>query len=137
MAASTTDGFLGAHRFYEKNSFCKIARTDLPESFPPRGSRYKILCDRTILTRANASETGKNLNACHHSHTCASSFYEIIPMLRNRPCVGSIVDRHRPYPKARARLPKRSRIKCCSSLPSLPRCVAMCVLHLCMFYSNT
>ncbi|MHC5233344.1 GNAT family N-acetyltransferase [Brucella sp. LJL56] len=34
ISLGTTDRFLGAHRFYEKNGFCEIARTDLPESFP-------------------------------------------------------------------------------------------------------
>ncbi len=30
----TTDRFLAAHRFYEKNGFVEIARHDLPERFP-------------------------------------------------------------------------------------------------------
>lgn len=30
----TTDRFLAAHRFYEKNGFVEIARAELPESFP-------------------------------------------------------------------------------------------------------
>lgn len=30
----TTDKFLAAHRFYEKNSFNKIQQEELPESFP-------------------------------------------------------------------------------------------------------
>lgn len=30
----TTDRFLAAHRFYEKNGFVEIARGDLPGSFP-------------------------------------------------------------------------------------------------------
>ena len=30
----TTDRFLAAHRFYEKNGFVEVARADLPESFP-------------------------------------------------------------------------------------------------------
>ncbi|PQZ26431.1 GNAT family N-acetyltransferase [Ochrobactrum vermis] len=30
----TTDKFLGAHRFYEKNGFFEISREDLPRSFP-------------------------------------------------------------------------------------------------------
>lgn len=30
----TTDKFLAAHRFYEKNGFARIQKTDLPESFP-------------------------------------------------------------------------------------------------------
>ena len=30
----TTDRFLAAHRFYEKNGFAEIARSDLPASFP-------------------------------------------------------------------------------------------------------
>jgi len=30
----TTDAFKAAHRFYEKNGFDEIARTDLPEAFP-------------------------------------------------------------------------------------------------------
>ncbi|AMS42256.1 GNAT family N-acetyltransferase [Aminobacter aminovorans] len=30
----TTDRFLAAHRFYEKNGFAEVARSDLPASFP-------------------------------------------------------------------------------------------------------
>lgn len=30
----TTDKFLAAHRFYEKNGFVRIAKTDLPAAFP-------------------------------------------------------------------------------------------------------
>ena len=30
----TTQKFLAAHRFYEKNGFCEISRKDLPASFP-------------------------------------------------------------------------------------------------------
>jgi N-acetylglutamate synthase-like GNAT family acetyltransferase len=30
----TTAKFLAAHRFYEKNEFCEIARTALPDAFP-------------------------------------------------------------------------------------------------------
>lgn len=30
----TTAKFLAAHRFYEKNGFCEIARSDLPSRFP-------------------------------------------------------------------------------------------------------
>ncbi|MBB4227902.1 GNAT family N-acetyltransferase [Rhizobium mongolense] len=30
----TTDRFLAAHRFYEKNGFTEIKRSDLPRSFP-------------------------------------------------------------------------------------------------------
>ena len=30
----TTDKFLAAHRFYEKNGFVEITRADLPRSFP-------------------------------------------------------------------------------------------------------
>ncbi len=30
----TTDKFLGAHRFYEKNGFTEVERNALPESFP-------------------------------------------------------------------------------------------------------
>lgn len=30
----TTDKFLAAHRFYEKNGFTEVARSDLPASFP-------------------------------------------------------------------------------------------------------
>ncbi|MCR8491434.1 GNAT family N-acetyltransferase [Ochrobactrum sp. WV_118_8] len=30
----TTEKFLGAHRFYEKNGFVEISHTDLPEDFP-------------------------------------------------------------------------------------------------------
>ncbi|MBA8837981.1 GNAT superfamily N-acetyltransferase [Ochrobactrum sp. RH2CCR150] len=30
----TTDKFLGAHRFYEKNGFTEVERSTLPESFP-------------------------------------------------------------------------------------------------------
>lgn len=30
----TTDKFLAAHRFYEKNGFVEVAAKDLPESFP-------------------------------------------------------------------------------------------------------
>ena len=30
----TTDKFVGAHRFYEKNGFAEIKRQELPETFP-------------------------------------------------------------------------------------------------------
>jgi N-acetylglutamate synthase-like GNAT family acetyltransferase len=30
----TTDKFLAAHRFYEKNGFVRIDKTDLPAAFP-------------------------------------------------------------------------------------------------------
>lgn len=30
----TTDRFLAAHRFYEKNGFAEVAKSDLPASFP-------------------------------------------------------------------------------------------------------
>jgi hypothetical protein len=30
----TTPHFLAAHRFYEKNGFCEIAKSALPASFP-------------------------------------------------------------------------------------------------------
>ena len=30
----TTDKFLAAHRFYEKNGFAEVTRTSLPEAFP-------------------------------------------------------------------------------------------------------
>lgn len=30
----TTEKFLAAHRFYEKNGFCQITKEDLPASFP-------------------------------------------------------------------------------------------------------
>ena len=30
----TTDRFLAAHRFYEKNSFSEVPKRSLPESFP-------------------------------------------------------------------------------------------------------
>jgi N-acetylglutamate synthase-like GNAT family acetyltransferase len=30
----TTDKFLAAHRFYEKNGFVEIAKTELPPAFP-------------------------------------------------------------------------------------------------------
>jgi GNAT superfamily N-acetyltransferase len=30
----TTDKFIGAHRFYEKNGFAEIERHELPDTFP-------------------------------------------------------------------------------------------------------
>lgn len=30
----TTPFFLAAHRFYERNGFCEISRSRLPDSFP-------------------------------------------------------------------------------------------------------
>ncbi|EJZ20497.1 GNAT family N-acetyltransferase [Rhizobium sp. Pop5] len=43
----TTDKFLAAHRFYEKNGFTEIAKTALPRSFPlmavdSKFYRYKV-----------------------------------------------------------------------------------------------
>ena len=38
----TTAKFLAAHRFYEKNGFCEIARKALPESFPVMGVDKKF-----------------------------------------------------------------------------------------------
>lgn len=45
----TTDKFLAAHRFYEKNGFAEIARTELPAAFPVMAvdSRfYAMVVDR-------------------------------------------------------------------------------------------
>jgi N-acetylglutamate synthase-like GNAT family acetyltransferase len=30
----TTDKFLAAHRFYEKNGFAEVSKSELPPSFP-------------------------------------------------------------------------------------------------------
>ncbi|OAP40847.1 GNAT family acetyltransferase [Sinorhizobium glycinis] len=42
----TTDLFLAAHRFYEKNGFVEIAREDLPASFPLMGVDTKFYVRR-------------------------------------------------------------------------------------------
>ena len=40
----TTAKFLAAHRFYEKNGFTEIAKTELPESFPIMAVDTKFYC---------------------------------------------------------------------------------------------
>lgn len=40
----TTAKFLAAHRFYEKNGFREIARSELPESFPIVSVDTKFYC---------------------------------------------------------------------------------------------
>jgi N-acetylglutamate synthase-like GNAT family acetyltransferase len=40
----TTDKFLAAHRFYEKNGFTEIARTSLPATFPVMAVDTKFYC---------------------------------------------------------------------------------------------
>ncbi|AFL49202.1 N-acetylglutamate synthase-like GNAT family acetyltransferase [Sinorhizobium fredii] len=42
----TTEKFLAAHRFYEKNGFVEIARQDLPASFPVMGVDTKFYVRR-------------------------------------------------------------------------------------------
>ncbi|PDT85502.1 GNAT family N-acetyltransferase [Sinorhizobium sp. BJ1] len=42
----TTEKFLAAHRFYEKNGFVEIARQDLPASFPLMGVDTKFYVRR-------------------------------------------------------------------------------------------
>ncbi|ASY67976.1 GNAT family N-acetyltransferase [Sinorhizobium fredii] len=42
----TTEKFLAAHRFYEKNGFVEIAREDLPASFPVMGVDTKFYVRR-------------------------------------------------------------------------------------------
>ncbi|MEO5938469.1 MAG: GNAT family N-acetyltransferase [Sphingomonas sp.] len=41
----TTDAFLAAHRFYERNGFVRIAKADLPAGFPlaPVDTRFYVL----------------------------------------------------------------------------------------------
>ncbi len=50
----TTDRFLAAHRFYEKNGFVRIEREDLPRSFPIMAvdSRFYRLSLKTEQGRA-------------------------------------------------------------------------------------
>ena len=43
----TTAKFLAAHRFYEKNGFGEIARSELPQSFPVMAVDTKFYC-RTL-----------------------------------------------------------------------------------------
>jgi N-acetylglutamate synthase-like GNAT family acetyltransferase len=38
----TTDTFLAAHRFYEKNGFTEVKQNDLPRSFPLMGVDSKF-----------------------------------------------------------------------------------------------
>lgn len=40
----TTEKFLAAHRFYEKNGFLQIAKSDLPGSFPVMSVDTKFYC---------------------------------------------------------------------------------------------
>lgn len=40
----TTEQFLAAHRFYEKNGFLQIAKSDLPDSFPVMSVDTKFYC---------------------------------------------------------------------------------------------
>lgn len=42
----TTEKFLAAHRFYEKNGFVEVAPADLPESFPLMGVDTKFYVRR-------------------------------------------------------------------------------------------
>lgn len=42
----TTEKFLAAHRFYEKNGFVEIAMQDLPASFPVMGVDTKFYVRR-------------------------------------------------------------------------------------------
>jgi N-acetylglutamate synthase-like GNAT family acetyltransferase len=39
----TTEKFIGAQRFYEKNGFIEFQKESLPKGFPGNGSRRKIL----------------------------------------------------------------------------------------------
>lgn len=48
----TTDRFLAAHRFYEKNGFVEIARNDLPGCFPVMAVDSKFY--RRLLARDGA-----------------------------------------------------------------------------------
>jgi GNAT superfamily N-acetyltransferase len=45
IVLGTTDAFLAAHRFYERNGFARIAKSDLPPSFPlaPVDTRFYAL----------------------------------------------------------------------------------------------
>ena len=40
----TTEQFLAAHRFHEKNGFLQIAKSDLPGSFPVMSVDTKFYC---------------------------------------------------------------------------------------------
>ncbi len=40
----TTEQFLAAHRFHEKNGFLQIAKSDLPDSFPVMSVDTKFYC---------------------------------------------------------------------------------------------
>ncbi|MEZ5576675.1 MAG: GNAT family N-acetyltransferase [Candidatus Competibacteraceae bacterium] len=40
----TTEKFLAAHRFHEKNGFLQIAKSDLPGSFPVMSVDTKFYC---------------------------------------------------------------------------------------------
>ena len=50
----TTDKFLAAHRFYEKNGFVRIAKSDLPTAFPV------MQVDTVFYHRRTADLPGKN-----------------------------------------------------------------------------
>ena len=50
----TTDKFLAAHRFYEKNGFVRIAKSDLPAAFPV------MQVDTVFYHRQTADLPGKN-----------------------------------------------------------------------------
>ncbi len=47
----TTDKFLAAHRFYEKNGFAEIAKADLPASFPLMAVDTKFYRRRVTASR--------------------------------------------------------------------------------------
>ena len=50
----TTDKFLAAHRFYEKNGFVRIAKSDLPAAFPV------MQVDTVFYHRRTTAVPGKN-----------------------------------------------------------------------------
>lgn len=67
ITLGTTDRFLAAHRFYEKNGFARIAETDLPSGFPRMAvdSRfYAVTLDGPwkVVRRLNAEEIEERLH---------------------------------------------------------------------------
>lgn len=79
ITLGTTDRFLAAHRFYEKNGFVRIAETDLPADFPRMAvdSRfYAMRLDRAwkAVRCLDPEEIGRRLRElCALLQTCVAA----------------------------------------------------------------
>jgi GNAT superfamily N-acetyltransferase len=54
----TTDKFVGAHRFYEKNGFADVKRQELPDAFPFMAVDTRFYALRLSRSGASRSQTG-------------------------------------------------------------------------------